>query len=210
MPAALEVVLRARRDLLALLMSRCSLARVFLGGEMDADNVQAVAAVFTFLAACVAVWAAFRAPKLAAAFAEELRQRSTAADEARRQKIWILSTLMQHRATFEFPDAVNALNAISLVFVEDQEVRDAYTHFLAAAGRKGSEFQHAELRERYLALIEKIVRNLGMNRKITVADIHEGYFPHFMSKQRMLLAKDIDDRFDAAFPGVQDRMTKGE
>ena len=158
---------------------------------------QAVFSLATFAAACVAVRAAYRAGKRTAELAEEMRQKTAAEGDARRLKLNVLETLLQHRATFEFPDAVNSLNMISFAFGDDQEVRDAYTHFLAAA-EINERFHAGALRERYLAIIEKVVANLGLSETITVADIHQGFYPTFLDKQRALLSREFDDRYGSA------------
>lgn len=164
-----------------------------------ASWAQAVFSAFTFAAACVAVKASYDAPKKAAEFAEELRAKSQTGDERRRVKLSVLATLLQHRATFEYAEAVNALNMITIAFVDDQEVRDAYTHFLNEASRQGA-VNSGALRERYLSIIEKIVRNVGLSDRITVADVHQGYFPNFLEKHRLLANKELEDRWAAAYP----------
>jgi hypothetical protein len=65
---------------------------------VDPAEIQAVAAVFTFMAACVAVWASFSAPRRAAEFAERLRAQGQLAEEERRTKLWVFTTLMQFRS----------------------------------------------------------------------------------------------------------------
>ena len=158
---------------------------------------QAGFSLATFAIACVAVAAAYRAGRRTAALAEELRQKTATENDARRTKLKVLETLLQHRATFEFPDAVSSLNLISYAFAGDPEVRDAYTHFLAAA-EVTERFNAGTLRERYLGIIEKVVENLGLSDTISTADIHQGFYPTFLDKQRALLTKEFDARFGAA------------
>jgi hypothetical protein len=167
---------------------------------------QAGFSLATFAAACVAVKIAYRAGKRTAELAEEVRQKATAQGDVRRTKLNVLETLLQHRATFEFPDAVNSLNMISVAFADDQEVRDAYASFLAAA-EINERFHAGALRERYLAIIEKVVENLGMSETITVADIHQGFYPTFLDKQRALLTREFDDRFGAV-PRMSDESSR--
>lgn len=164
---------------------------------------QALFGFFTFLAAGLAVKAAYDAPKRAAEFAEALRQESQIADERRRVKLNVLTTLLQHRATFEYAESVNALNLITIAFVDDQEVRDAYTHFLGEADKDDEAFNLGALRERYLSLIEKIVRNVGLSERITVADVHQGYYPKFLEKHRILANWELEQRLGAALATVQ-------
>ncbi|MEE2916503.1 MAG: DUF6680 family protein [Pseudomonadota bacterium] len=145
---------------------------------MTADQVQAISAVLTFLAASCAVWATFRAPKLAAEFAEKLRADSQKDDEERRLKLWILTTLMQNRAAIAGPNAVSALNLIDIVFSDAVEVRQAWKHFLSAA--EEDPYSADRIKERYLAICEKISRHLGLSDRIAVSDIQAVYYPQLM------------------------------
>ena len=68
---------------------------------MEAGTIEAIAAVAAFLAASAAVWATFRAPRLAAKFAEDLRADSQKSELENNQKLWVFTTLMQNRAQIE-------------------------------------------------------------------------------------------------------------
>jgi hypothetical protein len=141
---------------------------------------QAVAGIGTFGAAMVAVWATFRAPKSAAAFAEDLRAQSTQVEEARRLKLWVFATLMQYRGQLLNSQNVGALNSIDVVFRESREVRDAWRHFMAEANN--SSFSSDRLNERYAAIIEKMARAMGLDAEITVKDIETAYYPKALSQ----------------------------
>lgn len=144
---------------------------------MTAEQVQAIAAVATFLAAALAVLAAFRAPTLAARFAEKLRVDSQREQERRNAKLNVFATLMQFRAQMANPVAVGALNLIDVVYCESQEVRDAWRHFHAAASAPEGQFSGERLRERYLAIIAAMARDLGLQKTITIGDIQMAYYP---------------------------------
>jgi hypothetical protein len=158
------------------------------------DAIQAIAAVATFFAACLAVWASFRAPKLAAQFAEELRAASARADEQRRQKMFIFTTLLQNRAHIANPDCVSALNFIDIVFIDDREVRDALVHFRAATDASPASVERTV--ERYLSIIEKMARNIGLNDKITISDIQSYYYPTGLGEVHEAERLELKERLD--------------
>jgi len=145
---------------------------------MTPEEVQALAAVATFFAAALAVWATFKAPKRAAEFAEGLRLANMEADERRRMKLTIFSNLMQYRAQILNPNAIGSLNLIDLIFRDVPEVRLAWAHFLAAANEKP--FSSAKLMERYYGIIEKMARHLNLADEITISDIENTYYPQIL------------------------------
>ncbi|MBI1686850.1 DUF6680 family protein [Caulobacter hibisci] len=165
-------------------------------GIFSAEGVQAIASALTFLAACVAVWASFRAPRLAAQFAEQLRRDSAQSDEQRRLKMMIFTTLLQNRAHISHPDCVTALNLIDLAFIDDREVRDALAHFRAATDdtirREGD-----RAAERFLVIIEKISRSLGMSDRITISDIRTPYYPTGLAELHEMQRLEMQDKLTA-------------
>jgi hypothetical protein len=162
---------------------------------MTAEQIQAIAAVATFLAAALAVWATFRAPRLAAQFAEQLRVASQKEQEARSAKYLIFANLMQFRSQMLNPNAVASLNLIDVVFRDAREVRDAWRHFQAATQEEPYSFDR--IRERYLAIIEKIARDLGLSESITIADIQNSYYP-----------RALGEADEAGFLELQDKLRK--
>lgn len=142
---------------------------------MTADLVQAIAAVATFLAAAAAVFATFRAPRLAAKFAEDLRIANQKADEERRLKLWVFTTLMQFRRQIINPSAVAALNLIDVVFCDNAEVRNAWRSFSAAVHE--TPYSPEKVSERYHSILEKMARGLGLHESISIADIQNAYYP---------------------------------
>ena len=142
---------------------------------MEAATIQAIAGVATFLAACMAVWATLRAPRLAAEFAEKLRADALRAEEARRQKFYIFATLMQYRTQIMNSDAVAALNLIDLAYRDSRDVRLAWKYFHAATLETPSSPER--IIERFNAIIEKMAKDLGLGDQITVEDIKTTYYP---------------------------------
>jgi hypothetical protein len=159
------------------------------------EQIQAIAAVATFLAACCAVWATFRAPKLAAEFAERLRAQSQTADEQRRYKLWIFTTLMQNRARIGSAEAVSALNAIDVIFSESTEVREAWRHFKAATAEQPSSSE--KIIERYLSIVHAMARDMSLSGKITVSDIDSPYYPTLLGQME-----------EAAYWEAQDKLQR--
>lgn len=162
---------------------------------MTAEQVQAVAAVATFLAACVAVWATFRAPSLAAEFAEGLRASSQQAEEERRLKLWIFSTLMQRRRMIVSHDAASALNLIDVVYRDSRDVRAAWRSFLQAACERPSSPE--KIVERYHSILEKMALALGLSETISISDIHASYWP-----------EGLGDQGEAEYLEVQDKLKR--
>ena len=142
---------------------------------------QAVAGMFTFGAAAWAVVAAYRAPRLAAEFADELRRLSAAEDAVRNEKQWILSTLMRYRGQMLHHDVVSALNMVEITFVDSMDVRDAYRQWWNTI--EGGEHPFALRRERFYALIAAIVADIGLGRKLRASDIERAYYPNFVGKR---------------------------
>jgi hypothetical protein len=164
--------------------------------EIGAAWIQAAASVATFVAACVAVWATFQAPKRAAEIAEALRRANDRADSERKSKYYILETLLRHRASILHNDAVNALNLIDIVFIDVSEVREAYQQFWNAT----AEPSPWELKlERYNTIIEKIVRHLGMNEHIKASDIQRSYHPVGHAKIAQIQTAEMEARWEWYF-----------
>ncbi|MCC4295013.1 DUF6680 family protein [Brevundimonas aurantiaca] len=160
--------------------------------EAGAAWVQAIAAIATFGAACVAVWATFSAPKRAAEIAEELRRTNDRIDAERRSQSYILETLLRHRGNIIHGDAVNALNLIDIVFMNALDVREAYQQFWNAT----AEPTPWELKvERYNTIIERIIRHLGMSDHIKASDIQRSYHPVGHAKFAQVQNAEMDVRW---------------
>ncbi len=86
---------------------------------------------------------------------------------------------MQNRRTIAH--AHPALNLIDVVFCDSPEVRGAWRHFHAATQEPAEDTN--KIADRYLLIIEKIAADLGLSGTITVADIHAGYYPQYLSQQ---------------------------
>jgi hypothetical protein len=151
---------------------------------MSAEQVQAIAAMATFFAAALAVWAAFRAPKLAAKFAENLRSSNLKIEEERRQKVVLFGTLLEHRGSLGSFQSVSAVNLTDLIYASCPDVRNARKDFMEAA--KADPFEFIALYERYLALIGAMARELGLDDRLTIADIRSAWLPKNLGEQAEL------------------------
>ena len=137
--------------------------------------VQALAAVFTFGAACVALYITSEAPKRAVKLAEQLRVESEFAEARRIEKYRIFRTLMDHRGRdLSAPEPVDAINMIYVVFHDDFGVQKAHKElmfFINGIENRGN-FSRA-----YMTLCAEIAKSLGFPDSLTGADIDRGYFP---------------------------------
>ena len=165
------------------------------GKDMTAEQIQAVAAVATFLAAATAVWATFRAPKLAARFAEQLRADGQVAGERRQLQQYVFLTLMRYRSAIMNPECVAALNAIDVVFCDAAEVRNAWRDFCNIANT--SEPAGAIIVERYVVILDKMAAAMGLSQTITVFDVRNSWYP-----------KGLGDLDYAALLEAQDKIRK--
>lgn len=140
-----------------------------------ASWAQAVAGLATFAAACVAVKAAYDAPKRAAEFAERLRSQSAKSEMMRQAKLNVFSNLLQYRGQILNPHAVASLNVIEIAFEDAKDVRLAWKHFYAAIQENPS--SNDKIVERYLGIVQAMARHLSMGDSITVEDVKTYYYP---------------------------------
>lgn len=167
-----------------------------MDGQLAAAWVQAGAAIATFIAAGLAVWATFQAPKRAAEIAENLRRTNDWIDSERRSKAYILETMLRHRGSIIHADAVSALNLIDIVFIDVPEVREAYQQYWNST----AELTPWELKvERYNTIIERIVRHLGMSDRIKASDIQRSYHPVGHAKYAQVQNAEIEERWEKYF-----------
>jgi len=140
-----------------------------------AATIQAAAAVLTFLAACVAVFATLKAPQRAARLAEDLRVQNEKAEAGHREKYRIFRVLMEHRGrNISALEPVNALNMIDVAFHDDRPVRDAFANLLRFAN--GPEFAHQRIAA-YLDIVVAMAKVLGFSAKVAKTEIDRGYYP---------------------------------
>lgn len=142
--------------------------------------ITAIAALLAFVVACSAMLAAWRAPRAAARFADELRKQAAAAESKDQTRRYVFTLLMARRNQLLHHEAITALNLVDVAFMDVSEVRTAYRSFVEASREKP--FNAVRLYERYHALIEKVAVEMGFSNKVTPFDIRAGYYPEALGK----------------------------
>jgi hypothetical protein len=172
---------------------------------LTSEQVQAVAAIATFFAALVAVWATFRAPKVAAQFAEDLRRNGAVIEEQRRLKLLIFTNLLQYRAQISHENSVASLNLIDVVFIDSDEVRQAWKDFKMAAHTEP--FNGVAVIERYHGIINCIARDLKLSGKISIGDIRDSYYPRGLGELAELAQLETQTKLSALRQPMMDQTS---
>ena len=106
--------------------------------------------------------------------------------------MYVFTTLMQYRAAIISSDAVNALNLIDVVYLDAPEVRQAWADFSIATNQQPH--SPAAIVERYNQIIERMVRHLGLNSSITIADIRNHYYPTGLGQRDEAAMLETEDK----------------
>lgn len=116
--------------------------------------------------------------------------------DKRNDKLWILKILMTQRATAQDINYVNALNLIDLIFVNSNNVREAYKALHNEYSKNEVDFNAEKLNRAKTKLIETIVEDLGYKDKITWDNIQEPYIPKWLveeiDKKNQIINAQID------------------
>jgi hypothetical protein len=110
----------------------------------------------------------------------------------------VLETLIQYRATVAYPQAVAALNSITTVFASSPKVRDSFVRFMSAANDKP--FDQGRLVERYVAIINAVVQDLGLDGKIAASDIDSFYYPELLGRAHAVETAEVLQRSEVYQP----------
>lgn len=156
---------------------------------MTPQEIALVAAGCSAIAAICSAAAAWRVPH---AFAEQ-NEKIRKGNEARTRKLHILETLVQHRAMIAEPASVAALNSIVIVFSGSPRVKDAFSRFMTATNAKP--MNTGAIVERYIAIINAIVSDLGMDGQIAGSDVDQIYFPDALSMAKAVESAELAARF---------------
>jgi hypothetical protein len=140
------------------------------------------AAVFSAIATFLAAYATLRGPRSAAILAEEMRKTSEIANERRRMKLFVLTTLMQERAAYYSMDAVKAFNLIDVVFNENRTVRDAWADFHSAMDSSKKVPDHAQ-QEKFRTLLSLMAENIGLADALRSDDLNRVYYPNALAEE---------------------------
>jgi hypothetical protein len=154
----------------------------------DLTLVPPIAAAVAALASAIAAW---RVPYAVA----EFNTRNQRADREFTAKRELLGVLLENRAFISSATSVGAINAVVFVFSKSQKVRDAHKRFMTAANAKP--FLGLTLSERYVALINAIVVDLGLDGEIAASDIDDFYFPEMLNRALEVQQRDLIARHDA-------------
>ena len=129
--------------------------------------------------------ASWRAPITAARLAEQLRRNAQQAEERRRQKVEVFTTLMQERAAIYSEEAVRALNVIDVVFNDARPVREAWAALIHALDPRQNVPVHAQ-QELIRQLLSSMAADLGMADQIRLDDLNRVYLPAPLAQERFI------------------------
>lgn len=171
-----------------------------IGHPTLTDWIIAAASLLTMSAAFAALVVAWRAPKMAAQFAESLRTQNEAANERTKLRLNVFIMLMRNRSQMLNQDAIGALNLIEVAFSESQAVREARRAFYAAALENPS--NPTRIVERYYALIEKVGNEVGFGDSVGPSDIQSGYYPTAIGRLDEAAYADAEEKIGGLYTCV--------
>lgn len=156
------------------------------------DWIQAVASLFIMVAAITALIIAWKAPRLAAKFAEEYRSQNAAREQMHLMQLHVFLQLMAHRAELANPLARQAVNSVDVIFAAHPEVRSARQMFMAAVN--GRPTDSTIIVERYHSLIEAVARAVGIANLVGPMDIRLGYYPEAAGKLDLAAIAEAEEK----------------
>jgi hypothetical protein len=148
------------------------------------ETLTLITAIFSAIATALAAFATWRAPTMAARFAESLRRDAERHNERQRQKLSVFTTLMQERALIHSENGVKALNLIDVVFNESRDVREAWSELYLAFEMKPL-LQHV-VDERLRKLLGAIAKDIGLADELRTDDLGRVYFPIVQAQERFI------------------------
>ncbi|GBQ28448.1 hypothetical protein HLH34_11205 [Gluconacetobacter azotocaptans] len=151
---------------------------------MSWNDPAVIAAGLSAIAAVAAAIATWRAPLSAAKMAETLRRVGDIAQDVRRFKLNIFTTIMQARATIYADDSVRALNSIDVAFAHSTAVREAWAELFQALGAPNVP-PHV-MDERIRKLLREMAIDLGIADQLRMDDFSRVYYPNALQQQRQI------------------------
>jgi uncharacterized protein DUF6680 len=148
------------------------------------DTIGLLTAVFSAIATALAAFATWRAPIGAARLAENLRRDGERTAERQRQKMNVLSLLMQERSQIYSDNAVRALNLIDVVFNGSRDVREAWSELFLAFHMKPV-VDHV-VDERLRKLLGAIAKDVGLADELRNDDLGRVYTPVVQAQERFI------------------------
>jgi hypothetical protein len=146
-----------------------------------------------------AVAVAWKAPQVAARLAESLRSAAARTDLKRS----LFLTLMQQRAMPFTEEAVQAFNAIDVVFVDAPTVRDKWAMYLKSQDRREQVPSH-EQRKRLTELLAAMATDIGLTG-VGAIDLERSYLPDYVRRRikienvtRAMQEQELDRAFSEA------------
>ncbi len=150
-----------------------------------AEHPEVIAAFLSAVATAFAAWAAWKGPVAAAQASEDLRRKNDEANERKRMKLWVFSTLMQERAYLATVDAVRALNLIDVVFRDSSPVREAWAELYLAYSNTRDVPAHVQ-DERLRAMLKEMAVDLEIADKLRGDDLGRIYYPQAIAEEEQL------------------------
>ena len=136
-----------------------------------------------------AAWVAWKAPQAAARLAEDLRQAAARRDLKR----WVFLTLMQQRAAPFTPEAVQAFNAIDVVFVDAPDVREKWELYLKSQDLR-LKMSDDTKKQRLIDLLAAMATDIGLT-DIKATDIERSYLPDYLRMSQTIQVEEAKRRF---------------
>ena len=106
------------------------------------------------------------------------------------------------------PASVAALNSIVIVFSTSPRVKDAFARFMTATNAKP--MNGGAVVERYIAIINAIVSDLGLGDEVSGTDVDQIYFPEALGKAKAIESAELNARFTAVSTANNDPRTTPE
>lgn len=148
------------------------------------DLLTLLTAIFSAIATALAAVATWRAPLAAAKLAETLRREAERHTERQKQKLALLTVLMQERAEIHSENGVRALNQIDVVFNDAPEVREAWAELYLAFEMRPL-VQHV-IDERLRKLLAAIAKDIGLTDQLRTDDLGRVYLPTSLAQDRFI------------------------
>jgi hypothetical protein len=148
---------------------------------MMIEILLAISAIASAVAALSALFVAWKAPKAAAQFAEDIKSRNENSKYIQSQKMFIFSELMKARGVQITREAVAAFNLIDLVFLESTTVRDAWAELYSAYSKAGN---HSGIVDDKLNfLLREMAADVGLSADLRPADLERYYYPNALANE---------------------------
>jgi hypothetical protein len=148
-------------------------------------DAQALAALFSALAATAAAYTAWKGPITAARIAEAMRQENDKILQKHRIKLNVFGALMEGRSAWYSPETVNAFNLIDIAFIDNTKVRDAWAALYVSLDENKRIPEH-EKQTRFRNMLKEMADDLGLSTSLRLDDFDRVYFPNALQEEQNL------------------------